>query len=299
MAERPPLDLSGILGDYEVFGGSPRRGPPAIEAGKAWYEQAPGAIEAEEVRRRTQEARDNNPQLQGFGPLTASTCMALALSPTWCWDVLGYYRTMGVHWRATKKELMVAYQSFGSMPSAYQTHVFKQLLDPKKRRAYDMTPLGQLFLDDHYIQQMLKNRAAQEAARRSQGGRPTTAKEVIEEEFHFVPEEDETSVDAIESGGADSGPSGFAPWPFAYFTWRSNKDETDVLAQWQDLVIQAVAAEGEVLSIAVGFVGKQPHRYLVGRVGKTQVAFINEKECPTPALASAAALALIHDMNTS
>lgn len=294
---RPPLDLGDILKQYEVFGGTPALGAPRVDSTKPWYQQAPGAIEAEESRRRAEEAYENSPQVKGFGPLQASTCMDLVPSPLWCWDVLGYYRSLGVHWRASRKELMKAYQDLNGQDSVMLTHVFKQLLNPSIRRAYDLTPLGQMFLDDVYVQQALKQAAVREAARRTKNGRPTTAEEVIKEDFNFVPEESPEVVDAIDSTGADSGQSVSRPWPFAYFTWRSKKQETDVLAEWQALVIRAVADQGARLNVAVGFVGKQPHRYLVGRVGNLQVAFISDKECPTPALASAAALALINDMH--
>lgn len=298
MGFRDDLPLGDVLKDYEAFGGKPRQGV-RVDDSRGWWEQQPGAIEAEERARRAREEASNNPTIQGFGPLLASTSMALVPCPLICWDVLGYYRTLGVHWRASKKELMTAYQALGPMPTAYQTHVFKQLLDPARRRAYDMTPLGEPFLDDHYVQQALKNNAAKEAARRSSDGDKVTAEEVLKERYRFIPDDPEGAVDSTESDGPDSLPSGSLPWPFSWFAWRSKKEETDVLAEWQTLVIQAVAEQGEVLNVAVGFVGKQPHRYLVGRVGKTQVAFINEKERPTPALASAAALALINDIKPS
>lgn len=294
---RPPLDLSDILGKYEAFGGTSTAGAPRIDEAKPWYEQTPGAIEREAEQRRRAEEQANSPMVMGFGPLTASTCRDLVPFPLHCWDVLGYYRTLGVHWKATRKELMVAYQAFGNMPTAYQTHVFKQLLNPAKRRAYDSTPLGQLFLDDDYVQDWLKQKAAAEAARRSRAGTPTTAREVVEEEYKFVPEEPKEAIDTTESDGPDSASSA-TPFLYAWFTWRSKKEETDVLAEWQSLIVKAVAEQGAVLNVAVGFVGKQPHRYLVGRVGKTQVAFLNDRECPTEALASAAALALINDMKT-
>lgn len=295
MGFREPLDVSEYVKQYEAFGGKPQQGPPQIDAGKAWYHQAPGAFEREQEQIRRQQYIDDNPQIQGYGPVLASSCRALVPSPQWCWDVNGYYRTLGVHWKATRKELMVAFQAFGTMPDAYTTYVFKQLLNQDIRRAYDIAPLGRPFLDDVYVQKALKNKAAQEAARRSQDGRPTTAKEVIEEEYKFVPEDDQEGIDGATSDGADSDQSIPTPWPFAYYTWRSKKAETDVLAEWQSLVLGALAEQGAVRQVAVGFLGKQPHRYLVGRIGKIQVAFISDKECPTPALASAAALALIND----
>lgn len=295
---RPDLDVSEYLKQYEAFGGSTTAGAPRIDEEKPWWLQTPGAIERERERLHREATLENTPQRMGFGPDAASTCTALVPAPLFCWDVLGYYRTMGVHWRATKKELMEAYQSFGPMPTAYQTHVFKQLLDPAKRRAYDMTPLGQPFLDDDYVQDWLKKKAAAEASRRSKAGVPTTAREVIEEDFRLVPEEPKDALDTVEDESPDS-ESPVVPWRFSWYSWRSKKEDTDTLAEWQNLLIQEVAAKGEVLNVAVGFVGKQPHRYLVGRVGPTQIAFLSEKECPTQALASAAALALINDMKTA
>ena len=73
------------------------------------------------------------PVLSHQGPAEFSTCTDLALRPEVCWDTNRYYRTLGVHWKATKKELMKAYQALGTMPSAYATYAFKQLLDPEVR----------------------------------------------------------------------------------------------------------------------------------------------------------------------
>jgi hypothetical protein len=294
---RKPLDLTDVLKQYEVFGGgNTTAGMPRIDPSKPWHEQAPGAFEEEARQRVLQEERANKPQKVGFGPAEASTCTALVPSPMLCWDVLGYYRAMGVHWKATRKELMRAYQAKNGQDSVILTYIFKQLLNDEVRREYDCTPLGQPFLNDKYVQEHIKKVAAKEAARRSKAGRPTTAQEVVEENYKFIPDPPEDGIDAIESSGADSLALDL-PWPYAWYTWRSVKEDPKELAEWQSLIIRAVAEQGVTLNFAVGFLGKQPHRHLVGRIGKTQVAFLNEKECPTPALASAAALSLIKDSN--
>lgn len=287
MSERPALDLSDILKQYEVFGGSNRGG---LSQDQIEFQR----LEQERIQRE----RENNPMKQGHGPLLVSTCTALVPSPMWCWDVLGYYRTLGVHWKATRKQLMTAYQDLDGPNSVGLTHVFKQLLNPSIRRAYDMTPLGHLFMDDIYVQQALKAAAVAEARRRSQEtGREVTPEEVIAEEYSFTPDEDEDALDKNAKNDEPLVLPDSAPWPYSYFTWRSKKSETDVLAEWQALVIREVSKQGAVLTFAVGFVGKQPHRYLVGRIENLQVVFLNDKECPTEALASAAALALLNDLH--
>lgn len=283
MPGRPDLDISDILKHYEVFGGSNRAGLSEDQIELQRLEQE-----------RLAKLREDQPQVEGFGPLAASTCTALALAPEWCWDVNGYYRSLGVHWKATRGELMRAYQVLDGPNSVYLTYVLKQLLNTSVRRSYDMTPLGQLFLDDIFIQQAIKKAAVKEAAERSAAGVPVTAEEVIAEKFAYEPPSplDENANNDETDPSLDLG-----PWPFAYFVWRSKRAETNILAEWQALIIRSVAERGGHLHFAVGFMGKQPHRYLVGRVGRLQVAFLSDKECPTPGLASAAAHALMNDMH--
>lgn len=300
MPERPPLDLTDIFKQYEIFGGRSDAGVRAT--GDGWWQQPPQSVtDAAEERQRREEARFNEPQQVGRFP-TFSTCTALVRSPEWCADVNGYYRTLRVHWRATKKQLREAFLELGPMPTAYQMYVLKQLLDDKIRRAYDLTPLGQIFMHDEYVQRNIKRAAAEEAKRRSAAGNPTSAEEVINENFEYVKEDTPSQVvdgddtkpeDAELSDPADT----FTPWPWGYYVWKSKADNTETLREWQELLIAAFASRGESIELAVGFVGRMAHRYVVARVGTRHVIFLGDEHAPTEELAGSAAEALLRDMH--
>ncbi len=303
MGFRQPLDLSGILKSYEVFGGSNTAGVEAI--GTDWWEQPPeSVVRAKEEAQRAQEAWENDPHEIGLHSVF-STCTSLTRSPEWCADVLGYYRTLGVHWRATKKEIREAFLALGPMPTAYQMHVLQQLLNPAIRRAYDLTPLGQLFFQDEYVQRYLKAKAAEEAKQRTMAGVPTTAKDVIREQFNFTEEKpDDTPDQVVDEQPADeqdaelSDPAAtFTPWPYGYYVWKSKADDTERLREWQELLVRAFADQEEVINLAVGFVGRMAHRYVVARVGTRHVIFLGDEQTPTEELAGSAATALLRDMH--
>lgn len=101
-------------------------------------------------------------------PATASACTDVALRPDWCWDVCGYYRRLGVHWRATVRELRIAYNTID--PAQQDDEAFyalTQLLNQQLRQAYDLTELGGVFLPDRSVQADLHRAAAREAAARN------------------------------------------------------------------------------------------------------------------------------------
>lgn len=305
MGFREPLDLSGITKLYEVFGGSNTAGVKAH--GDEWWQQGPQShTDYEEEQRKRQERLDNEPQIVGRDSMAMfSTCTTLATLPSWSWDVNGYYRTLGVHWRADKKALREAFIDLGPKPTAYQMHCLKQVLDPQIRHEYDLTPLGSLYLNDEYVQAYLKQQASEEAARRSEAGVPTTAKDVLREQYHFDEEEPGDTPDEVvdetpetpEDAELSDPASTFAPWPYGYYVWKSKADDTERLREWQELLVRAFAAEGEVLDLAVGFVGRMAHRYVVARVGTRHVIFLGDEQIPTEELAGSAATALLRDMH--
>lgn len=301
MGERAPLDLTDILKNYEIFGGSNDAGVRAT--GDGWWQQPPQSVtDAAEERQRRDEALFNEPQQIGRFP-TFSTCTALTTQPVWCADVNGYYRTLGVHWRATKKQLRFAFLELGPMPTAYQMYVLKQLLNDKIRRAYDMTPLGTPFLHDDYMQAAIKAKASEEARRRTEAGVHTTAEDVVREQYDYVKEE-ETPSQVVDEDGSNpedaelSDPaSTVTPWPWGYYVWKSKADNTETLREWQELLVRAFSERGESVDLAVGFVGRMAHRYVVARVGTRHVIFLGDEHSPTEELAGSAAEALLRDMH--
>lgn len=107
---------------------------------------------------------------RGSGPVACSPSGTLAILPEWVWDACGYYKRLGVHWSATRKQLVQAYrQLVGHDQMADRrgrlTYALHQLLNPVIRRAYDLLPLGQLFMWDRPTREALKAAAARRASK--------------------------------------------------------------------------------------------------------------------------------------
>jgi hypothetical protein len=105
---------------------------------------------------------------EGAVQRSGSSCQELALLPGIIWDVCGYYRRLGVGTRATVKQIRIAY--LGKDPQQRSEPLFyaaSQLLDPVIRRAYDLMPLGGLFMGDRSVRETIERKAAMEASRRN------------------------------------------------------------------------------------------------------------------------------------
>lgn len=301
---RDDIPLGEIFEDFQRrWDNSSSTAGSIVNHSKPWWDQEPGALDRE-AEQRAREAerlrRLDEPFKVGRGPIECSTSTALAILPEWCWDVNGYYRTLGVHWKATRKELREAYQALDGQSSVYLTYVLKQLVNAAVRRAYDLAPPGEPFLDDIYVQDRLKAKAAAEARRRTMAGDYTTAKEVIEEDYKFIPDTPNEGVDdqaAIDQGAPDeklSDPDETVIWPYSYFLWKSRLGEaSERMARWQALLIREIADRQEVIRLAVGSVGRMAHPYIVGSVGNQYVVFLNDKQEPTVDVARSAATALL------
>jgi len=120
---RAPLDLTNIM---------------------ALHERVLPSREEQEALRQDQtpddQLRYERPVRLGWGPARWSTSMALVPMDRVCHDVNGYYRELGVDWRATKKELKEAYVERDGPNDARLTYVFKQLLDPLTPRRTTRRP---------------------------------------------------------------------------------------------------------------------------------------------------------------
>lgn len=272
---RPPLDLSEVMNHYSM-----------------WLTNA---------QTNTPMPTLDTPFQMGHGPATCSTETALQVSPLLCWDVQNYYKTMGVHWKATKKQLMVAYQQFGSMPSARQTYVFKMLLDPVMRREYDLWPLGMPFLHDQEVQAWLKKKALDLARKMSKRtGHDVSAEDVLSDwGMKIAPDEmvDAEGTEVQDDPAEPAKSPAVTPWLYAWFSWRTAKADTEVLRTWQELLVSFLSDLGARVQLAVGFAGRTDSRYVIGEVQGTKVVFISDKEDPSPALAAAAAQALLSDLH--
>lgn len=241
------------------------------------------------------------PKQVGNGPSTCSTVTALEPFPAHVWDTNGYYSALGVSSRASRKQLREGYQAVGGQSSVWITYCLSQLLDPSTRRAYDLTPLGSRFMD-RYEQKALKDRAKAEARRKGVApeqvlddwGYALHPEDPYEEPDGQMPEP-ENLTDLEEMGQRDDVE---VEWVFSYFLWRTGQRSIDRLAEWQTLLISALARRGKTPPLAVGYVGNQPHPYVVGKVGTTHIVFLNTGCSPTEETADSAARALLRELES-
>lgn len=236
------------------------------------------------------------PALSHSGPVEFSTCTDLAIQPTICHDVNGYYRELGVHWKASRADLRKAYLAKDGPNDARLTFIFKQLLNKKIRRAYDMSPLGSLFMDK-YVWAWLKS---QMLGKRSARGERIDRESDFEEEMRangFVPTHDtpkagvdasDESVDPDSEDPAESTPKP-PPWQYAYYRWHTLVRDTERLARWQELLVSAFREKGIHTRLAVGYRGRMVLPWMVFPVGYRVVVFLNDEEQPTIAMARAVA----------
>lgn len=170
------------------------------------------------------------------------------------WDVNGYYKALGVSPYATRRELMQGYVAKDGQSSTYLTYVFKQLLNPETRKAYDTTPLGERYLDE-YFQEELRRNAAKTAMERSKTGRAVTGQDILDE-WGF-------ELQSEEPGGSEI-PDFHPPrrrsrtFEFGYYAWMTSgylQDE-EKLAEWQSILVSEAAQMGITTRIAIGVTGQ-------------------------------------------
>lgn len=233
------------------------------------------------------------PFLRGYGPVEASTCTGLELTPQAIWDVNGYYRRLGFRWPylgITRADLREAYHRVDGESSVETTYALKQLLNPAVRHDYDRMPLGEQFFDE-FVDAMIKYRAKWTAASRTATtGTTVTASEVLDEWDLKLISEDEGAQKAAPEAKAPkvSDPTAKVPWHWAYYLWRSSTNDPDRLARWQQLLISEYAKNGVQTKVSVGYFGKQPHSWVSARVGERTVLFLNEAAEPTAQMAAQA-----------
>ena len=199
------------------------------------------------------------PSKVGGGVSIVSSSKDLEPYPSVCWDVNGYYRDLGVFWRASKRQLMEAYRDLDGPNSERLTYVFRQLLQRRVRQEYDLMPPGSVFLDD-YVQQEIFRNAKKESVRRNQKGVLVSPERVLEEwGFSLVPDDgSDAEVDSSEhvchtnDAGEDRD---LDLWPYSYYQLGTTCQDEDSMVQWQSLLIEELHSRGIVIQFAVGFTG--------------------------------------------
>lgn len=284
MGFRPDLDLKQILRDYEVFGGTPRLQRTSVYAPEFFSVLDEASVPPEPP---------DKPFRQGWGPTQCSSETALDIAPRLCWDVNGYYRGLGVHWKASRKELGEAYLAKNGESSIWLTYVMGQLLDPRVRWAYDRAPLGEPFLDDDFVQEDLKRRAHEEAWRRTMSGGVETHRDQVLNEWGLnAVATDETDVadqvDSDSGAGQDEPQPSQIPWEYAFYLWRTVTGSLEHLRCWQELLLRELSVLGYTVRFSVGMIGKETTPYILHSAGQDFIFFLNEDFLPTPELAAQA-----------
>ncbi|MCW2929893.1 MAG: hypothetical protein JWM19_855 [Actinomycetia bacterium] len=259
---------------------------------------------------------------EGAAEAEASSCTALALRPDHCWDVCGYYRALGVHWRATRKEVLAAQIRLDPWRDRRRdvSYAVDQLLDPVIRRAYDLMPLGGLFMGDRDVRARIEKLAAMEASRRNAEAwaagedrpEPAALGRVLGEwgfTKDLTPDEarDRLAGEPFRRGRAsDELGSSRGDWESSWGWYRLTDpyDPDDggapspaVLEAWQAMVSGALAAAGQRVSFAVGtWPGTGAH---VLQVSKERCIFLIGKGEITREMATVAVMGFLARVKTS
>lgn len=215
------------------------------------------------------EPRDEVLIKHGWGPDTCSSSQELEPSPVICWDVCGYYRRLGLHWKATKKQIRMALVKRtvmilgrGNARLVYAAH---QLLNDAIRHEYDRVPLGMLFLKDKDTEEQLKRAAHAAASAMAARGRPEVTPEDVLGDWGFTTGPRGGPQGEGREGQAPAAPpppltgrlAGYWELQWSWYaepgpvpTWRAI--EIQELEAWQLMLIRAFAARGVRARFAVG-----------------------------------------------
>lgn len=308
MGFRQPLDVGRIVEKYQEFlGHSSTASINYVHPGL--HNERETEPEAIPKRLYAPEEDVERPLRVGAGPDQCSPSLRLQEArPLLAWDPNRYYRDLGISWPyvdATRGDLRRGFYAVHGHSSPWLTYCLSQLLNPQVRAEYDALPLGERYLDDKYVQEEMKAKAAAEASRRSERGKDTHAEDVLDEWGYvlrpeasddLVAKEDDDTEDLDTDRSkrfdedAHQGPG--ADWGYSYYLWRTHKRDSQMLSAWQSALISAPGAQEMLPAFAVGLLGREPNEYAIAQVNDTWVVFINHKAQVTSDLALAAATAL-------
>jgi hypothetical protein len=248
----------------------------------------------------------DKPEIGGYGPTQASTCVALATRTIH--DVNGYYRALGFtppYRGITRRSLRLAYHRLGGENDVYLTQVFKLLLDAEQRREYDAAQPGKKHLDllqIHMLDELVKREASR---RHPEFDTRATQREILEEMGLPIPDEDSPSGQYPD--GEDKTPEivhtedlpDDHPWLWGYYLLGTGRSDVDRLARWQELLVSALAALEVETLVAVGFIGRgrTDSRFVVGEAYGVRTVFLREDLEPDQEMAVAAAGSILMDLS--
>lgn len=280
MGFRDDLDLGDILPKYQWA--LDNKEPP------------PRSFEGEYIETPVVERRNPGIPRRIFnGPAACSTSVALVPTypPAVCWDVNGWYAALGAHHRMSRKELGQAYMDAGGQESDRLTWIMTALLDPEIKRAYDLTPLGELYLNDPLIMERLKAMALRIAKEKG-----IDAQRVLEDMgLTLVDDSSERTrnspPDLLDSeSNSSKNVLNNGEWAYSFWVWHIEEHELYDYAQaeyWQESLIAACARQGIVTQLRVG-VMDAPATHRVQEIDGVPVVFINRITLINPDIADLA-----------
>jgi hypothetical protein len=215
-------------------------------------------------------------------------------------DVNGYYRRLGVPPTATKREIREAYQDLDGQSSVELTRIFKTLINPKLRAAYDAKQPGSTYFDAAAVETILRQAAVQAAQQNAAYGTETTARDILETLaertgkplFEFLASGSGEGFDDDQERGRHPSPNPPATGPYSYLLVGSTCDDVDRLIQWQAGLAPALADRG-CRHFLVGFHATTDKPFLVSRIQGAPVFLLHEEAQVTGDLIAAAATAVI------
>lgn len=209
--------------------------------------------------------------------LACSSSLALETWPSVVWDVNGYYHELGVGFRATRKELMRAYQAKGGPDDQRLTYIFAQLLDPEMRRRYDAAALGCRFVDD-YVLDELRQQAAMRLGQMRSEGITASEEEILREMGLDIPKEVDNPQEMGDIDGAER--TSEQEWGYGYYLRRVRRSEafrnhSSVMQAWQDALLLECYRQGVECSFAVGVTTDPDYGFVRMSVQGTMVVFLS------------------------
>lgn len=253
--------------------------PLASSGGDLWENLASYNEEAPNAPTYTDEqvaAMNDRPVPVAAGPFEFSTTQELERWPTIIWDVNGYYRELGVLPKATRAELKRAYQDMNGEGSVRLTHIFRQLLDPEIRAAYDASKPGSVFFDETVAQwfheQTLNDSIKEEGRlltldeRIERGQQVLDLSEYMNKPYDLVDKPEEEDL--------------LFPWRWGYYLWRTYVHDLKLLAKWQALLLTAPTQKPSLLAIGL-LPENDPASVRFVQIGLRTVAFIRVNLDPT------------------
>lgn len=283
MSNRPDLDLSSILEEYDEYLTS------VDQWGSSMYGDEPVLVGGHTSPGCFSTSRQVGPPRAPFA-----------------WDTNGWYRSIGIPFPYTDASVAALSRSYiatGGQANARATYCLKRLLHRQTRDDYDRQPLGTLFMDDEMVQARIRELARQEMLRRRMAGEEGVTPERVMSEmgYDFLPEESDTAspFDTASTGRQDRRSQRLqdkAPWGYGYWMWRRTRwvgrvVESDIerrMADWQILLVAEAAARGMTLTIGVGVVGGSASTLAVRPNGDHPVVFLPQDAEPNASTAAEA-----------